>query len=47
MVRDFDDNEVSYNAVKKQTNERFCPDVVGRYYIGVDFTPDGKEHEIK
>lgn len=42
-----DDIEISYSAVKKQPNERFCPDIVGRYRIDVDFTPDGKEHEIK
>lgn len=42
-----DDIEVSYNAVKKQPNERFCPDIVGRYHTDVKFTPDGKEHEIK
>lgn len=42
-----DDIEISYNAVKKQTCERFCPDIVGHYHINVDFTPDGKEHEIK
>ena len=42
-----DDIEISYNAVKKQPNERLCPDIVGRYHIDVNFTPDGKEHEIK
>ena len=42
-----DDIEILYSAVKKQPNERFCPDIVGRYRIDVDFTPDGKEHEIK
>ena len=30
-----DDIEVSYNAVKKQPNEKFCPDIVGRYHIAV------------
>lgn len=42
-----DDIEVTYCAVKKQPNERLCPNVVGRYHIDVDFAPDGKEHEIK
>lgn len=42
-----DDKEVLYNAVKKQANERVCPDIIGRYHIGVDFVPDGCIHEIK
>lgn len=47
-VKIFIDNmEVSYTVVEKQPDERVCPDIVGRYQIGVDFIPDGKEHEIK
>ena len=42
-----DEIEISYSAVEKQPNERCCPDIVGRYHIGVEYTPDGKEHEIK
>ena len=42
-----DDIEVTYCAVKKQPNERLCPNVVGRYHIDVDFAPDGTKHEIK
>lgn len=42
-----DDIEILYCAVKKQPNERYCPDIVGRYHISVDCIPDGKEHEIK
>lgn len=39
--------EITYSATKIQPNERYCPDVAGRYHISVDLTPDGKEHEIK
>ncbi len=42
-----DDIEISYNAIQKQSDEKVCPDVVGRYHIAIDFTPDGQQHEIK
>lgn len=42
-----DDIEIQYAAERKPHVEGLCPDVVGRYRIGVDFVPDGNEHEIK
>jgi len=41
-----DGQEIEYHPEQLQCDGRFCPDVIGRYKIVVDFVPDGNEHII-
>ncbi len=40
-----DDKPISYNAVKCDY-DKTCMDLDGRYTIHIDYSPDGKRHEI-
>lgn len=37
----------NYYIIKLKNDEKFCPDLDGRYALVVNFKPDGREHRIE
>lgn len=41
-----DGEKILYNAQEGSKLERLCPDVLGRYHIEIQYTPDGNKHSL-